>query len=115
MYSFVIMHPTQPVPSYTRVRSSASSGVYKVRVLRLRLERRYLVRREGDELVIRNAAGEEMRGNAASSGQHPYVRALFQDAAMALAGEAETTPSLSVFARAHVEPQTREWASLGQH
>jgi single-stranded-DNA-specific exonuclease len=53
-------------------------------VLLLRRERRYLVRREGDELVIRNAAGEEMRGNAASSGQHPYVRALFQDAAMAL-------------------------------
>ncbi|MEY3768349.1 MAG: single-stranded-DNA-specific exonuclease RecJ, partial [Cyanobacteriota bacterium] len=48
--------------------------------------------RDGQELVIRNAAGEELRGEAGSEGissehphgQHPYVRALLQDAAMAM-------------------------------
>jgi single-stranded-DNA-specific exonuclease len=50
----------------------------------LRQERQYFVRREGEEFVIRNAAGEELRGGPESTGQHPYVRALFQDAAMAL-------------------------------
>ena len=67
-------------------------------VLLLRQERRYWVRRDGAALVIRNAAGEELRGiTGAGSGSqagelalehpqadHPYVRALFLEAAMAL-------------------------------
>ena len=50
----------------------------------LRQERQYFVRRDGDELVIRNAAGEEVRSGTNASGHHPYVRALLQEAAMAL-------------------------------
>lgn len=50
----------------------------------LRQERQYFVRRDGDQLVIRNAAGEEVRSGTNDSGHHPYVRALFQEAAMAL-------------------------------
>jgi single-stranded-DNA-specific exonuclease len=53
------------------------------------------VRRDGDALVIRNAAGEELRGRPSNAGGseleaehpqagHPYVRALLQEAAMAL-------------------------------
>lgn len=60
-----------------------------------RRQRRYLVRRDGDALVIRNAAGEELRGRPSNAGGseleaehpqagHPYVRALLQEAAMAL-------------------------------
>ena len=60
-----------------------------------RRERRYLVRREGDTLVIRNAAGEELRGRTSPDeggvlavehpqAGHPYVRSLLQEAAMAL-------------------------------
>ena len=60
-----------------------------------RCNRDYWVRRSDDGLVIRNAAGEELRGQADASGaleldqahpssNHPYVRALFQEAAMAL-------------------------------
>jgi single-stranded-DNA-specific exonuclease len=57
-----------------------------------RRNRQYWVHRDGQELVIRNAAGEELRGEAGSEGissehphgQHPYVRALLQDAAMAM-------------------------------
>ena len=57
-----------------------------------RRERSYWVRRDGDTLVIRNAAGEELRGHPVADGlradhpqaDHPYVRSLLQDAAMAL-------------------------------
>ena len=56
-----------------------------------RRERRYWVQRDGDVMVIRNAAGEELRTRADGSplaghpqADHPYVRALLQEAAMAL-------------------------------
>ena len=57
-----------------------------------RRDRQYWVHRDGQALVIRNAAGDELRGEAGSEGlcsdhpqgQHPYVRALLQDAAMAM-------------------------------
>jgi single-stranded-DNA-specific exonuclease len=62
----------------------------------LRLQRQgrtYWVTRDGDGLVIRNAAGAELRGLALAGeglsadhpqADHPYVKALIQDAAMAL-------------------------------
>ncbi|MCP9831597.1 single-stranded-DNA-specific exonuclease RecJ [Synechococcus sp. HJ21-Hayes] len=55
--------------------------------------RTYWVTRDGDGLVIRNAAGDELRGLALAGeglsadhpqANHPYVQALVQDAAMAL-------------------------------
>jgi single-stranded-DNA-specific exonuclease len=61
-----------------------------------RQHRQYWVRREGEALVIRNAAGEELRGRPdhqgdgegfnpeSSPADHPYVRALFREAAMAM-------------------------------
>ena len=60
-----------------------------------RSNRRYWVSRDGEALVIRNAAGDELRGrpnpNAGGSissdhpnGAHPYLQALLQDAAMAM-------------------------------
>ena len=60
-----------------------------------RSNRRYWVSRDGEALVIRNAAGDELRGlpnpsagGAISSdhpkGDHPYLQALLQDAAMAM-------------------------------
>ena len=60
-----------------------------------RRNRQYWVSREGEAVVIRNAAGQELRGRpdrAAGgtmnsdhpSGDHPYVQALLQDAAMAM-------------------------------
>ncbi|SBO41952.1 single-stranded-DNA-specific exonuclease RecJ [Cyanobium sp. NIES-981] len=51
----------------------------------VRLQRRsrtYWCRRQGDGLVVRNAAGEELHSSSAP--EHPYLRALLQDAAMAL-------------------------------
>ena len=45
-------------------------------------ERLYWCRRLGEGLVIRNAAGEEL--HSTSRPQHPYLRALLQDAATAL-------------------------------
>ena len=70
----------------------ASSGD---RVLLERSNRHYWISRDGDALVIRNAAGDELRGRpnqgAAGAfrsdhpnGDHPYVQALLQDAAMAM-------------------------------
>lgn len=64
-------------------------------VLLERSNRHYWVSRDGDALVIRNAAGDELRGqpDLATSGgfhsnhpnnDHPYVQALLQDAAMAM-------------------------------
>jgi len=60
-----------------------------------RSDRSYWVSRDGDQMVIRNAEGDELRasGNRAAngrrqvdhpSGDHPYVQALFDDAATAL-------------------------------
>jgi single-stranded-DNA-specific exonuclease len=58
-----------------------------------RRDRTYWCRRQGDSLVIRNAAGEELRaaippGAADVSGPegpaHPYVQGLMREAAMAL-------------------------------
>ncbi len=47
-----------------------------------RRERLYWCRRQGDGLVVRNAAGQELRSDSAPD--HPYLRALLQDAALAL-------------------------------
>ncbi len=57
-----------------------------------RSNRSYWVSREGETLVIRNAAGDELRGQPGDGGicsdhpssDHPYVQALLQDAAMAM-------------------------------
>ena len=57
-----------------------------------RSNRSYWVSRDGEALVIRNAAGDELRGQPGDggmcsdhpSGDHPYVQALLQDAAMAM-------------------------------
>ena len=61
-----------------------------------RQQRQYWVRREGEALVIRNASGEELRGRPGMDGlddalsldmpqaDHPYVRSLFREAAMAM-------------------------------
>jgi single-stranded-DNA-specific exonuclease len=47
-----------------------------------RRQRLYWCRRQGEGLVVRNAAGEELCSDSAPD--HPYLRALLQDAAMAL-------------------------------
>ena len=47
-----------------------------------RRQRLYWCRRQGDGLVVRNAAGQELCSDSAPD--HPYLRALLQDAAMAL-------------------------------
>ena len=60
-----------------------------------RQERSYWVRLEGNAVVIRNADGEELRGEAEQGrlealqidhpkAEHPYVKALVQDAARAM-------------------------------
>ena len=57
-----------------------------------RSNRRYWVHREGAAVVIRNANGDELRGEPGEAGllsdhpngNHPYVQALLQDAAMAM-------------------------------
>jgi single-stranded-DNA-specific exonuclease len=57
-----------------------------------RSNRSYWVSREGETLVIRNAAGDELRGQPGDGGicsdhpssEHPYVQALLQEAAMAM-------------------------------
>jgi len=57
-----------------------------------RRQRDYWVHREGDTVIIRNAAGAELRGQAGGAGlqldhpqaDHPYLRALVLEAAMAL-------------------------------
>jgi single-stranded-DNA-specific exonuclease len=48
-----------------------------------RRDRTYWVSRDGRELVLRNAQGTELRSNAPQA-EHPYVKALFRDAAVAL-------------------------------
>ena len=57
-----------------------------------RSNRQYWVHREGAAVVIRNAQGDELRGEPGDAGlrsdhpngEHPYVQALLQDAAMAM-------------------------------
>ena len=48
-----------------------------------RRDRTYWVSRDGGDLVLRNAQGSELRSNTPQA-EHPYVRALFRDAAVAL-------------------------------
>jgi single-stranded-DNA-specific exonuclease len=59
----------------------ASAGAEDDVVLERR-QRLYWCRRQGDALVVRNAAGEELHSD--SQPEHPYLRALLQDAAVAL-------------------------------
>ena len=72
------------------LRASSGDGL-----LLERCNRHYWVSRDGEALVIRNAAGEELRGRPDPMGEctissdhpqgaHPYVQALLQDAAMAM-------------------------------
>ncbi|MFZ9849927.1 MAG: single-stranded-DNA-specific exonuclease RecJ [Vulcanococcus sp.] len=60
-----------------------------------RQQRQYWARRDGERVVIRNAQGEELSGRPSPAGptdhadddprtQHPYVRSLLQEAAMAM-------------------------------
>ena len=65
-----------------RPSASGPSGSTEV-VLRWR-DRTYWCRRNGTDLVVRNAAGEELTGAQGACHAHPYVRALVQDAATAL-------------------------------
>ncbi len=65
-----------------RASANPASGITEV-VLQHR-DRTYWCRREGSGLVVRNAAGDELSGSEGSRHAHPYVRALIQDAAMAL-------------------------------
>ncbi|MCP9848677.1 single-stranded-DNA-specific exonuclease RecJ [Cyanobium sp. Morenito 9A2] len=57
-------------------------------VLLRRRERSYWCRRQGEGLLIRNAAGEEVQAAIAptgtAGGEHPYIRSLLQEAAVAL-------------------------------
>ena len=59
------------------LRASAGDEVVLARHQRL-----YWCSRRGDGLVVRNAAGEELHSD--SRPEHPYLRALLQDAAVAL-------------------------------
>ena len=68
------------------LRAAASGDQGAAEVLLRRRDRTYWCRRQGREVVIRNAAGQEIRHLAGSScnDQHPYLWALLQDAALAL-------------------------------
>ena len=65
------------------VRASSGADGNSELVLRRR-ERTYWCRVEGDGWIVRNAAGEEIRSNHPPKEQHPYIRSLLQEAAMAL-------------------------------
>ena len=61
--------------------ASAGSGT----VMLKRQQRIYWCRREGNDVVVCNAAGDELRqGISENVHTHPYVRSLFDDAALAL-------------------------------
>ena len=61
--------------------ASTVSGTVMLR----RQQRTYWCRREGDDVVVCNAAGDELRqGISGTPHEHPYVRSLFDDAALAL-------------------------------
>lgn len=64
------------------VRPSALGESGEAEVTLQRGQRIYWCRRQGTGVVIRNAAGEEL--HSGSSPDHPYLRALLQDAATAL-------------------------------
>jgi single-stranded-DNA-specific exonuclease len=66
------------------LRPSAGGASGSNEVVLKRRDRTYWCRREGSGVVVRNAAGEELTSAEASSHAHPYVRALMQDAAIAL-------------------------------
>ena len=69
------------------LRASATGADGQGEVVLRRRERTYWCRRQGDGLVIRNAAGAEIRQGLEQEPEeasHPYVRALLQDAALAL-------------------------------
>jgi len=72
----------------TALRASAAGADGQGEVVLRRRERTYWCRRHGEGLVIRNAAGEEIHrqpvDQPTAAADHPYVRALLQDAAMAL-------------------------------
>ena len=53
-------------------------------VVLLRRDRSYHCRREGDAVLIRNAEGREVCARPDDEDQHPYLRRLLQDAALAL-------------------------------
>ena len=61
------------------VRPAGCAGL----VLRRR-DRTYWCSRHADGLIIRNAAGEEVRSGLHDEHSHPYLRALVKEAAMAL-------------------------------
>ncbi|MEY3463799.1 MAG: Single-stranded-DNA-specific exonuclease RecJ [Cyanobacteriota bacterium] len=61
---------------------AAGSGVGSAEAVLQRRQRLYWCRREGDGVVVRNAAGEEIRSGAEAS--HPYLRSLLEEAATAL-------------------------------
>jgi len=71
------------------------AGAASAPVLLQRHNRTYWCRRDGDELVVSNTAGEEVRrplsgtvatagGTAEGNSQHPYLKTLLDDAALAL-------------------------------
>ena len=66
------------------LRPSASEADGEAEVVLRRRDRTYWCRRAGSGLVVRNAAGDELSSEEAASHDHPYVRALIQDAAIAL-------------------------------
>ncbi|MCP9805050.1 single-stranded-DNA-specific exonuclease RecJ [Cyanobium sp. T1B-Tous] len=66
------------------LRASATQACGSTEVRLQRRDRTYWCRREGSGLVVRNAAGEELSCAEGANHAHPYVRALMQDAAIAL-------------------------------
>jgi len=66
------------------VRASAGAGSDADEVVLQRRDRTYWCRRQGSGLVVRNAAGEELTCTEGADHAHPYVRSLFEDAAIAL-------------------------------
>jgi single-stranded-DNA-specific exonuclease len=66
------------------LRASAGGAVDGGEVVLQHHNRTYWCRREGAGLVVRNAAGDELTSAEGASHDHPYVRGLMQDAALAL-------------------------------
>jgi len=66
------------------LRASTGGAFDGGEVVLQRHNRTYWCRREGAGLVVRNAAGDELTSAEGASHDHPYVRALMQDAALAL-------------------------------
>ena len=66
------------------LRASAGGAIDGGEVVLQHHNRTYWCRREGAGLVVRNAAGDELTSAEGASHDHPYVRALMQEAALAL-------------------------------